>query len=330
MAIRRFFDDGILQQRSDLPLVFIHINKTAGTSFGQSLFGLFNEQNISPAYRGDFGAMKLGDPKIRLYHGHMLSSRWLAQGVPGLMLCMLRNPVDRIISQFKSFRALENERDAELWVDNADGQEALEIARTATFDDFLLSQNEQIVGHLDNLHVQFLSKDGGSKGYISTRSAIEMLEKNFFFFGIAEDYHNSCRLLSWQLGRLRIGRGQQLNASSGELIEPQSEAAKEALRAYTHWDNIVYDAANEIFYDRLAKFEYFDPEPPYDTLRDAQDGWPVSGSSGTSALRSWGTGLTYSGKVQRITLSDPTRPNSLATFNRTDSALSTPGNEMGE
>jgi hypothetical protein len=306
VAVRKFSDDGILQQKGDLPLAFIHINKTAGTSFGHSLFGLFHEKNISPPYRGDFAAMGTGDPKLRLYHGHMLASQWLAHGVPSLMVCMLRNPVDRIISQYKSFKALDNERDAQLWVDNANGAEALEVARASTFDDFLLSENHQIIGHIDNLQVQFLSKSGGSSGYPSTRSAIEMLERHFLFFGLAEDYHNSIRLLSWQLGRLRVGRGKQLNVSSDEGIEAKSEAAKDALRAYTYWDNIVYDAAREIFYDRIDKFEYYDPEPSYDTLREPEDLWPVAGTSGAATLRSWGASRPYSKKVQRIIIGDLT------------------------
>ncbi|BDD67254.1 hypothetical protein Sj15T_22750 [Sphingobium sp. TA15] len=177
---------------------------------------------------------------------------------------MLRNPLDRVISQYKSFREIKNAADAALWVDNKNGKEALKIARTSSFDEFLLSDNQQIMGHIDNLQVQFLSKDGG-RGYSSTKSAIEILENNFFFFGITEYYQNSLRLLSWQLGR-RIEHGKHLNASPVDIIEAKSDAAKAALNSYIFWDNFLYEAACEIFRDRMKEFEFLNPEPPYDTF----------------------------------------------------------------
>ncbi|SDY48169.1 Sulfotransferase family protein [Jannaschia faecimaris] len=253
MKIRRFTPDGPVKHDSELPLVFIHINKTAGTTFSHMLFDLFSPEQIAPAYRGDFSALDVGRPQHRLYHGHMRYADWYHNGVPALPICMLRDPEARVVSQYKSFKNAANAKDAQRWLNGARGAKALEIARSSTFDEFLLSDFPPIRGHIDNIQVQFLSEGGAARNEDDVQTALRNITDALFFFGITDRYDDAMNLLSWQLADRVLPSSPSRNISKPETIEAVSPEAKAALERYTKWDKLLYTKANALFEERLRQ-----------------------------------------------------------------------------
>ena len=251
MLIRRFTPQGPVDRNSDLPLVLIHINKTAGTSFSHVLFDLFEHDEIAPAYRGDFSAVDIGAPGLRLYHGPMRHADWYRNGVPALPICMLRDPEARLVSQYKSFSDQANARDAKRWANHQENEEALELARNGTFDDFVLSENRLIKGHCNNLQVQFLSTSGRARSDEDAATAIKALEEHFFYFGITEAYEQSLGLLSWQLNDRDLPQLEARNISREVPVKAVSAAAKAHVKEYTRLDKKLYKAAKRLFEKRL-------------------------------------------------------------------------------
>lgn len=251
MAIRRFVDKKLTECSSDLPMSFIHINKTAGTTFSSMLFSQFRNDEIAPPFRGSFSDIDIGKAGIRLYHGHMTYADWFHNGVPALLVCMLREPKARVISQYKSFKALRNIEEPKKWRDPNSAAEALEIARNSSFDEFLLTDHPHIVSHINNIQVQFLSDTRTARQMADVESAFENLQK-FFFFGLTERYDDSVALLGFQWDNRSLPTTEKKNVSAEDRVVAESVEAQRALEKYTALDTALYEMAAALFSERVT------------------------------------------------------------------------------
>lgn len=102
------------KQQMELELISIHIPKTAGTSFYQSLRKVYGPDLSSAFRRGNYqrmidryGTIKNGlNGNIRVIHGHLYYSEvaHLHKSSNAKIICWMREPVDRVISNFHFFK----------------------------------------------------------------------------------------------------------------------------------------------------------------------------------------------------------------------------------
>lgn len=177
----------------DKPLVFVHIMKTAGTSFVNYLHSNMPSADIvAPPFMGDLSVIGLENKEYRLYWGHFNYSMLKQRGLDAYYLTFLREPLSRVISQYKSWHKPENLTDAWLASMQPHQIEAVRWTQTATLEEFVLSDNPYIVGHIRDVQTRFLSDNPDSVYML--QSAKSNLLRKFYFFGVAERFDDSISL----------------------------------------------------------------------------------------------------------------------------------------
>ena len=242
---RLFKDKKILADAP--PVVFLHIQKTAGSTFAHYLRGHFALEQVGPDYWGDERQLQGLDDK-RLIHGH-ITLHQAARLLPGAFLVtFLRDPVARVQSQYRQFH--DETRRPHDWRLHAplQTQQDVDFATTASFDEFVLSDRPVIRNHLDNLQTYFLA-DQGLRGRPALETAMRNLRTRIGFFGIQEHFASSIRLMHMltesdsKLQVAEIDRNVSLPADL-EL----SKKGRERLAEYTALDAELYAAARRIFW----------------------------------------------------------------------------------
>jgi hypothetical protein len=180
------------------PVVFVHIPKTAGTSFTGYLVTHFRREEIAPPYFGDLATLESTRGK-RFVAGHFLLSQALGVFPNAFFLTFLREPVARIQSQYRSFHDPAKLTDAWRQHMSAEALEDIEFAQRATFEEFVLSKRPSIRGHIDNVQTAFLA-DAGLEGRAALESAIRNLQTRISFFGIQERFEEALELFRFQTG----------------------------------------------------------------------------------------------------------------------------------
>ncbi len=180
--------------------LFLHIPKTAGSSFGSELARYLRpKQNIEIDYSRIAQLQVEGDPfrflmreavqefiantrvdPHRLAMGHLVSSdaRMISSQVEHVKLVsMLRHPVDRFVSDFRYQRTPGHPLFRDF------------IEKFPTIEDYLDS------GETDNLMARTLCE-----GPLDVRELIDHIERNFSFVGFQEDYALHFSLMMRLLG----------------------------------------------------------------------------------------------------------------------------------
>lgn len=255
-------------------LVFIHIPKTAGSSFREELANVFQpDLNVEIDYASmgskdrDVEFIRLMEDRLkvvtsdycynkyRLVTGHFTIEQMQKHGGLGdrRTVTILRDPVDRLISDFL-YRTSE--------AHPGSNYERLRYPNFATFIEDPINRNVMRLyvapGNIDN-----------------TEDVISYMNENFAFVGTQERYTLSIKILFAFLG-MRINPQIKIRQNSGQRsLEIKSEEKllslavnlnREDYAIYNYFDKLLADVSADFYYlsdyDRIFKVLEGMPYPP--------------------------------------------------------------------
>ena len=241
----------------DRPLLFVHVPKTAGTSFRSLLREAtrgrpFVEMPLREEGRR-LASERLGPLDVVVGHvGYPLAAQF---PIPPISFTFLRDPVDRAISNFSFLQ-----RHPPSFPGVAEDEADFVSAAGMTLGGFLRECPEASSRHLGNLHVWFLTRDGLSpRGDLRTlgRADLDQAKRNLRSmdaFGLVERMAESLLVILSAL-RLPVSFLERMpleNRQEARLrTEDLDEAVLGALREACALDIELYGFARELFEERL-------------------------------------------------------------------------------
>jgi hypothetical protein len=201
------------------PLVFIHMPKTAGTTLDDLLYSVFGPVHTSPPYFTDMTL--LTERPYKYIRGHLRFAPTRALFPTGTYVTILRDPIARLVSHYRSFHKPENLTPEWREALTAEQIAGLEFCHTASFADFLRSDRKIIIDNTFNPYVAVLADDGAQN---PLRSAKDNLER-FAFVGIQEMWRTSLAMLFDKIGAAMPAKafGAALNKSPSYEAEIDAE-----------------------------------------------------------------------------------------------------------
>ena len=231
-------------------MIFIHIPKTAGTSFFDALSQhvpegaiapYSDEQVVTTLSHSDPTQRRIDLSSYRLLRTHATFS--IDNAIEGDIsyVTMLRDPVKRVLSLYKFVKYVPNSSPMHTDV------------KDMTLDDFLDYQHGR---HTTNRQVRALAGDlGGTPidpyqpltdgAYLD--AALANLNR-FAFVGLVEEYTLSLYLLAYTFGWPPIQQKKTLNVTPPTPSEPIPEDTMRRLRERVALDYALYDAAQQRFH----------------------------------------------------------------------------------
>ncbi|WP_456417347.1 hypothetical protein [Thiolapillus sp.] len=275
------------------PWYFLHIPKTAGTTFRVLLENSFHLQDICPAYEF-FQVKQYSNEQLmrfRLFRGHMGYNlvNYLPQAPRTLV--MLRDPMERAVSHFEY-----------ICRDPAHPKHRIIRERNLGLKEYLLDPvlsvevtNAQVrpLAHLaDRTVLRKLLENAGSQqdfacawphqeGVLPPDDelldvALQRLEK-MDFVGVAEKLDKAMELAAWLLGASAPRRLQSLNINPGRTrLEALSDDVLELLKQATLLDRQLYARGSDLFEKQYRQMQEQtgrrEKTPPDAMTPVAQDG----------------------------------------------------------
>ncbi len=252
-VVRFVRSEPIRQSARGLPLALVHINKTAGTTFTTYLRSHFlSYKSVAPPFLGNFDQIGIADRSRELYWGHFTFAQFIEHRPEAWFLTFLRDPTQRVISQYRSFHNPANSGGRWDQVLPEHAKRALEFARGASFEEFVLSDDPFILGHIQDLQTRFVSShaDGAHPEFLT--SAKRNLEQRFLFVGTTDSFEDSIRLFRYQLSSDHEYRASdhQRNVSPPIPVN-MSAAAKQRVAELVRNDQALYDFAVGLLAKRI-------------------------------------------------------------------------------
>lgn len=227
--------------------LFVHIPKTAGTSFALILAKQFKGQKklqfYSPKEREKYQQLSAPEKEgFDLIYGHIpfIGNQGLKRGIE--YFTFLRTPRERLLSQYKHIKG--------------DGNHV--IKRQINVDDYSLKDflKQGIVKNFDNLMTRYLSGNL-SKNYLEIdqsdlEQAIRNFDANFAIFGLTEQFDESLVLLSDYMNwppLLYIRENKSSYKIKKEELDTETE---ELIIKCNRYDEVLFKHAKEKFEKLLA------------------------------------------------------------------------------
>jgi len=235
------------------PIAFVHIPKTAGTAFTQYLLSnIGDEAKVAPPFMGDMMVTRDKRSPYRIYWGHYDYFRLKETGKKFTFVTFLRHPLARAISQWKSWSDPANLTEAWLNVMEPFQVEALRFSQTATLEEFIMSPNLYIEGHIRDVQTRYLADTPDKPGMLD--SAKRNLETVFQYFGLVERFDDSIRLfqasfkntLPYSVPSAHENRSRHAD----NALSPRAQARLQALNAN---DFELYEFGCRLFDERYRK-----------------------------------------------------------------------------
>lgn len=242
-----------MQPSRGWPLAFVHINKTAGTTFSHYLNQHFESpEAIAPPYLGDMSQVDVNHQRRELFWGHFTYAMFRERRQDAWFITFLRDPVERVISQYKSLHNPKNLSGPWEAVLSPEHLRAMKFAHEATLDEFVQTEDPFLLGHLLDLQTAFLSsfRDRNHPQYVA--SALFNLERRFLFFGIVEEFEASIRLFQHQLSSSLEYRAEKhlknVSPAGPIVLHPRT---LNRIRELVEYDQVVYDHALSLMRERV-------------------------------------------------------------------------------
>lgn len=234
-------------------VVFLHIAKTAGTTFNDVLYRHFNDKKRCP---WSFMEQPFIDfSPYRFFTGHFYYSviRQLVPTKP-IFLSFFRNPIERSISHYYQLARIYKEQphllerfpeDLESFVNSYEYNVQITNHQTYTLAANLeFSNHEELQAKWIDLFAQI--RDGFSLPAKAAYPIIDSLD----FFGITEDFDTSMGLLSYTFG------WEPIQAVESKNVGSYPQPAKHVIDKITDLnqeDLNLYDYAKRVFGERVAQ-----------------------------------------------------------------------------
>lgn len=237
------------------PIVFIHIPKSAGTTFAHYLKQHCEApEKAMLAFYGDYSIYNgATDVPVVCAHAVYHTMKWVYPN--GRYVTWLRDPIARAISQYKSWNNPYNLH--EHWLENMPREtfEHVLWTQNATLEEFVFSDHPEIVNNLRNVYTAVLSSEE-HKSPRFLASAQENLAARFRFFGLVERFDESMRLfkhaLGWQADFAEEGDYANRSVQKGVVPSPRAIQRLVELNAD---DLKLYEFAKLLFEDRLRRLD---------------------------------------------------------------------------
>jgi len=240
-------------------IFFIHVMKLGGTSLVLFLRQLFEPAEVCPVPATRVWDLEFAQDarRFNLVTGHFDMDFVREIGKPGILLCMLRNPYDRIRSLYDFWRSFT-------WPSILDGLPRVNgqrFAKLVAFQEFLTSGNAFIRHRVWNAATrQLLGKRYRELESNPERAALEAFEvlKSLDWFGISEFSDESLQRLSRILGISAPAQMPRINQTYENMREGVLERQKvlktvplrkecQLIAATNRADILLYDFALRAF-----------------------------------------------------------------------------------
>lgn len=253
---------------NDKILYFLHIPKTAGTTFSTILEHYFDYDAIYPStvWSELVTDMKKDLSSYRLFRGHFGYGLEKILNKPLVYITMLRDPIDRIISNYNHIKVHPLGTN---WVkDNfiSENETILQVLQNP--EKKLIFMNEQTrelgldlseIYPYENLFNN-LTKENN---YLTFTSSLELdynklLENakkrlsEFPYFGIKERFEDSLFLLYYTFGWRPMKIDYKLQIIGKTNKEILSEELSQAIQSCVYFDSQLYDFAKDLFECRFS------------------------------------------------------------------------------
>ena len=243
------------------PVVFLHVPKTAGSSFTRALKALYEEEEVF--HQMDPSAllslMQEGQANYRLYIGHYDFSTVAKLPRKHQLLTFLREPEERLISQYYYYLAQTDDIVANM---AAYDQRIVELVRKYSFVDFISLENPDIDQVYANVQTRQLAtytdipmpeKESSRNRLLAT--ALKNIRK-MAFVGVAERYQDSMAIFKSTFG-LQLDIPTYLeNVNAGRLHQEADReifAQSEVARRRVELDIQLYNSAKNRLEQKLQR-----------------------------------------------------------------------------
>lgn len=257
-------DTELSDRRRKVSLFFVHIPKCAGTAFENYVLSLSQGFDRSRAFTGvgangepetlsDYFKVESNSPFV---FGHIPYAAAKNFSGESFFAVFLRDPVQRTLSQYRSWHDAENFMPGDPHHDSANPElvEALRFSHSASLEEFVSTSNRLVIeGALGNIQVKFLSTYLGSDMEKHLESAMRNLD-DFDFVGIADRFADSIahfRLLIPEAGPYQVGAA--LENRSRIKVEEVSDSVLELIREQVKYDLRLYEYARRLFEKRVTE-----------------------------------------------------------------------------
>jgi len=176
---------------------FLHIPKTAGTTFKNVLYSYFPNNEICPIWDEVELNRVENLRRFSLFHGHFNYENLMLMPDNIIKMTFLREPFERVKSQYFYERSLSPEQLAGL---HDEARQVATLAKTVSFEEYICSESKALDRMTSNIQARKLALSTNyDLNYFSSNQLTKLAKvhlKQFDYFGIVDFFDASMNKFS--------------------------------------------------------------------------------------------------------------------------------------